>query len=165
MNEFQSNSSIENHGCQELSGALGCSETVKPPQKTADESISVESFTLQESLQLILNALLEESPSSNDLAKYLLNTLKALPGIAESVNAQPDYTDVFQQIADAINRLADAAEEHNRLHREEEPPEDTPQESRPFKPPPTDRGGSKPRREVSPGLKRLRQIEKGGEQP
>ena len=102
------------------------------------------------------------------LADVVMKFLKSPPAIAESLQSiDSGRVDYYTDQIDKIIELWQETNRHlgNIAKHLEEPPEDTPQASRPFKPPPTGRGGSKPRREVSPGLKRLRQIEKGGEQP
>ena len=116
-------------------------------------------LTLQEHLQLILNDIDEASPHE-PLGRLLVKALRALIDIAESLNAQPDYSDQCQRLIEVVTGIErNLVDIKNIL---EEPPEATTQGGRPPKPPHAGRGGTKSRRKASPSLERLRKSRKEG---
>lgn len=137
MNEYQqSNSRIKNESSQE----------------------SVQEFLARISSPGYQSPLVSPDDSEFTPRQLMLGMAESLHGIAESLDAQPDYTDILEKITIAGERIADAIEEQNRL-REEEGPQPTYKRSYPPKPPPTERGSSKSRTEASPGLRQLRKLE------
>lgn len=148
------NTNTQKENCQEYLTRISRKGYQSPLIDPDDSPI-----TLQEHLQLILSDIDEASPHK-PLGELIVKSLNALIDIAESLNAQPDYSD-------QLDRVIELWQETNRLLRDiKESHEATADRNRPPLPPmPGSQGGRKFRaREIdeSPGVKRLRESEKGG---
>lgn len=152
MESNKTNDNNKNDPRQVLGEPPDDSKAVNPPQKP------INIFGLQPDGTIVEDA--EDETTQESIANSLRDIANSLHGIDESLNAQPDYSD-------QLNRVIELWEETNRLLRDiKESHEATADRNRPPLPPmPVGRGSSKPRTteiDESPGVKRLRESEKGG---